>query len=191
MLIRVLAELKRQFNQTENSPMIVTSRLSIDIVRYLDHRNRDVPRPRPDARSSFKRHATPTAARKPSAAVVAAAMARGPSQNTETGMAGYRLDQVTGPQRHLGVLTRLKRGFHGGFRHSQLYRCRNYGGVSCQRLPARRAVEKGHPMLRIDEITARIGDVLVAKLGISADSIVEVANIEADLGPPASTWSKP
>ena len=37
-------------------------------------------------------------------------------------------------------------------------------------------------MLRTEEITARIGDVLVAKLGISADSVVEMANIEMDLG---------
>jgi acyl carrier protein len=37
-------------------------------------------------------------------------------------------------------------------------------------------------MLRTEEITARIGDVLVAKLGINADSVVEVANIEMDLG---------
>lgn len=37
-------------------------------------------------------------------------------------------------------------------------------------------------MLRTEEITTRIGDVLVAKLGISADSVVEVANIEMDLG---------
>ena len=36
-------------------------------------------------------------------------------------------------------------------------------------------------MLRTEEITTRIGDVLVAKLGISADSVVEVANIEMDL----------
>jgi acyl carrier protein len=37
-------------------------------------------------------------------------------------------------------------------------------------------------MLRTEEIAARIGDVLVAKLGIGADSVVEVANIEMDLG---------
>jgi len=37
-------------------------------------------------------------------------------------------------------------------------------------------------MLRTEGITARIGDVLVAKLGINADSVVEVANIEMDLG---------
>jgi hypothetical protein len=37
-------------------------------------------------------------------------------------------------------------------------------------------------MLRTEEITPRIGDVLVAKLGISPDSVVEVANIEVDLG---------
>jgi acyl carrier protein len=37
-------------------------------------------------------------------------------------------------------------------------------------------------MLRTEEIAARIGDVLVAKLGINADSVVEVANIEMDLG---------
>jgi hypothetical protein len=42
-LIRTLPELKGQFNQTENSPMIVTSRLSIDIVRYLDRRTQGVP----------------------------------------------------------------------------------------------------------------------------------------------------
>jgi acyl carrier protein len=45
-----------------------------------------------------------------------------------------------------------------------------------------RVARRGHPMLRTEEITARIGDVLVAKLGISADSVVEVANIEMDLG---------
>jgi acyl carrier protein len=43
-------------------------------------------------------------------------------------------------------------------------------------------LREGHPMLRTEEITARIGDVLVAKLRISADSAVEVANIEVDLG---------
>jgi acyl carrier protein len=37
-------------------------------------------------------------------------------------------------------------------------------------------------MLRTEEIEARIGDVLITKLGISADSVVEVANIEMDLG---------
>ena len=37
-------------------------------------------------------------------------------------------------------------------------------------------------MLRTEEITARIADVLVVKLGINADSVVEVANIEMDLG---------
>jgi acyl carrier protein len=37
-------------------------------------------------------------------------------------------------------------------------------------------------MLRTEEITPRIGDVLVAKLGINADSVAEVANIEMDLG---------
>jgi hypothetical protein len=43
MLIRTLPELNGQFNQPENSPMIVTSSLSIDIVRYLDRRNQGVP----------------------------------------------------------------------------------------------------------------------------------------------------
>lgn len=37
-------------------------------------------------------------------------------------------------------------------------------------------------MLRTDEIAARISNVLVAKLGISADRIADVASIESDLG---------
>jgi acyl carrier protein len=37
-------------------------------------------------------------------------------------------------------------------------------------------------MLRTDDITARVGNVLVAKLGISADRVAEFASIEADLG---------
>ena len=37
-------------------------------------------------------------------------------------------------------------------------------------------------MLRTDEIAARISNVLVAKLGIGADRIADVASIESDLG---------
>ena len=37
-------------------------------------------------------------------------------------------------------------------------------------------------MLRTDEIAARISNVLVAKLGIGADKIADVASIESDLG---------
>jgi acyl carrier protein len=37
-------------------------------------------------------------------------------------------------------------------------------------------------MLRTDDITARVNNVLVAKLGISADRVAEFASIEADLG---------
>ena len=36
-------------------------------------------------------------------------------------------------------------------------------------------------MLRTDDITARVSNVLVAKLGISADRVAEFASIEADL----------
>lgn len=37
-------------------------------------------------------------------------------------------------------------------------------------------------MLRTDEIAARIGNVLVAKLGIDANRIVDTASMESDLG---------
>ena len=37
-------------------------------------------------------------------------------------------------------------------------------------------------MLRTDDITARVSNVLVARLGIGADRVVEFASIEADLG---------
>ena len=56
------------------------------------------------------------------------------------------------------------------------------GGRSRTPKTNRACKEKGSSMLRTEEITARIGDVLVAKLGISADSVVEMANIEMDLG---------
>ena len=37
-------------------------------------------------------------------------------------------------------------------------------------------------MLRTDDITARVSNVLVARLGIGADKVAEFASIEADLG---------
>jgi acyl carrier protein len=37
-------------------------------------------------------------------------------------------------------------------------------------------------MLRTDDITARVSNVLVARLGISPNKVAKVASIEADLG---------
>jgi acyl carrier protein len=48
--------------------------------------------------------------------------------------------------------------------------------------PLEGSVGRGHLMLRTDDITARVSNVLVAKLGISADRVAEFASIEADLG---------
>jgi acyl carrier protein len=48
--------------------------------------------------------------------------------------------------------------------------------------PLEGSVGRGHLMLRTDDITARVSNVLVARLGISADRVAEFASIEADLG---------
>jgi acyl carrier protein len=48
--------------------------------------------------------------------------------------------------------------------------------------PLEGSVGRGHLMLRTDDITARVSNVLVARLGISPDKVAEVASIEADLG---------